>query len=195
MSEWQPRDFLIGDIHTTVRRVVGYARGGLGLDMRFNASPKGRRPPAWALSHLATGHRIVMIEAHQAEAMEIADQFVALTDWDFIGLDGWRNRDPELAQKVRDLTKRHHPKTYMVGRPSNQEAAQVCAAQQAQKEPMARKSTIENWRIRGAAAREFGEPLNLNSGKTPLQRSAWEEGWRAKDDRIRAEKSAPATVN
>lgn len=44
-----------------------------------------------------------MIEAHETEAFRIADQIVGLTDWTFDGLDGWKNTDPDLMQKLGAL--------------------------------------------------------------------------------------------
>jgi hypothetical protein len=80
-----------------------YVNGGLAVHFLWRGSPKGRQPPGWHLIHINTGHAVCVINAHQPEIWAIADRFVALTDWDFCGLDGWKNADPDLLEKVRAL--------------------------------------------------------------------------------------------
>lgn len=80
--------------------VSGRTYRGLGLHQAGRGSPKGKRPPWWALTHLATGHRVCRIDAHEDEALKIATLIAECGDWTFEGLDGWKNSDPELKEKA-----------------------------------------------------------------------------------------------
>jgi len=99
---WRPIHYMVAGL-SEPRQVLGYTYAGLGLHMVHQGSPKGRRPPVWTITHLNTGHRICEITAHAPVAFSNATAFAELTDWDFDGLAGWKNRDPELGEKVGKL--------------------------------------------------------------------------------------------
>lgn len=99
---WRPARYMVAG-PCEPREVLGYTHAGLGLHMIHKGSPKGRRPPVWAITHLNTGHRVCGITAHAPVAFSNATAFAELTDWDFDGLKGWKNRDPELGAKVGKL--------------------------------------------------------------------------------------------
>lgn len=105
---WKAQGFLVADIwNEKPRRVAGYVYRGLGLQLLIKASPKGRRPPTWGLTHLGSGHTVCMITGHVATAFPIAFEIAQCGDWDFDGLNGWINRDPELPKKVRSILDKH----------------------------------------------------------------------------------------
>ena len=85
----------------------GLLWGGLAVTKISSGSPKGRRPPTWLIIHCGSGHAVCIVEAHKTEAFSIADQIADLTDWTFEGLDGWKNTDPDLMDRMRVLAARH----------------------------------------------------------------------------------------
>lgn len=95
---WTPSTFAIVGPGGAIEEKTGYVTSGLGM---WRAMIE--RHVFWSLVHLGSGHRVILITAPEPEAFTIADRFVALSDWDFDGLDGWRNRDPLLGDKLTDL--------------------------------------------------------------------------------------------
>lgn len=75
----------------------------LGLYQVSKSSPKSRRPPTWSLIRLNFVRRVFWIEAQLQDALAIAEGVVTLGDWSSGGIDGWRNVDPDLPQKVKAL--------------------------------------------------------------------------------------------
>ena len=96
--------------------VDGVTRAGLGLRLVVPASPKGRRPAIWSLTHLNSGHRIATLHGDAAAVRQVADAVAELGDWTFGGLDGWRNVDPELPARLGQLVERF-PKVLRFGGP------------------------------------------------------------------------------
>lgn len=103
---WEPADFNVARL-LGPQKVRGYAFNGLGLHMELRGSPKGRRAPTWGLYHLNTGHRIILIIGVVAVAFPIATEIAECSDWTFDGLRGWKNRDPDLYEKLCAITERH----------------------------------------------------------------------------------------
>ncbi len=101
---WKPENFHIARFWGP-DATPGYVHKGLGLSMAIKGSPKGRRPPRWALIHLGSGHLVCFIEGTVAEAFLIATEIADCGDWDFDGLMGWKNRDPEVPTKVAEIFK------------------------------------------------------------------------------------------
>lgn len=120
---WAPSTFLIAHAAGPFD-VTGYVYRGLGLHMAVKASPKGRRPPKWALTHLGSGHRLVFITGAVADAFPVATEIAECGDWSFDGLYGWKNMDPELPAKFRAIVAKHPNATEREGaRNANEEAA------------------------------------------------------------------------
>lgn len=111
---WSPAEILIASAPGMVGSRQGYVWRGLGIHMVHGASPKGHRPPVWLLTHLGSGHAVCRITGHVAKAFPIASEIADLTDWSFDGVNGWRNTDPDLAAKFRNLIARY-PKNVSVG--------------------------------------------------------------------------------
>lgn len=103
---WKPETFPIAVGPQSIDRRAGYTYRGLGLHMVMKASPKGRRPPRWKLTHLGSGHGVAHIDGAVADAFPIASEIAECSEWDFDGLNGWRNRDPELPKKVLEILER-----------------------------------------------------------------------------------------
>lgn len=103
---WEPAKIVIAILGSGQGNRAGYIYRGLGLFMALSASPKGRRPPKWCLTHLNSGHSIAWISGFVKDAFPIASEIAECGDWDFAGLDGWRNQDPELPRKVLEIAAR-----------------------------------------------------------------------------------------
>jgi hypothetical protein len=94
---WQPSDFYIARATYPVQ-MAGYVYKGLGLHIARQTLI--HRLPVWHLTHLNTGHRVAEIRGLVAEAFPIATAIAECGDWDFLSLTGWKDQDPELANKV-----------------------------------------------------------------------------------------------
>jgi hypothetical protein len=102
-DEWTSGCFEVSRRGPTSGRVYR----GLGLYRALKGSPKGRRPPRWSVVHLGSGHRVCMIDAHEHDAVVIATRIAECADWDWDGLDGWRNREPQIMDKLWAATKQY----------------------------------------------------------------------------------------
>lgn len=111
MSEtWQPASFLVAMMaQDEPTLIAGYTYRGLGLSLNYKT--KARRPKKdgtrtmrefWTLTHVGSGHRVCGFEGNVAAVFPLAWEVANLGDWDFDGLYGWKNRDPELMQKFRE---------------------------------------------------------------------------------------------
>jgi hypothetical protein len=124
---WQPRDFLIAHV-AGPQTVPGYVYRGLGIHMQMKGSPKGRRKPVWALTHLNTGHAICRLHGLVADAFPIATEVAECSDWaGFDGLTGWRNQDPDLPEKVKAIAAKNPKIMTSGGSVSSHEAALAVA--------------------------------------------------------------------
>lgn len=124
--EWKEGRFLVG-LGDGVREVTGWCTADLGLELAIEGSPKGRRKPLWSLVHLNTGHRIFCIQAEEHNALALASQVHELTDWSFVSLDGWRDRDPRLHDKVIAVADEAEFKVEFLSAGRSQEAARQIA--------------------------------------------------------------------
>ncbi len=120
-SLWKPAEKYKIVVGPRIEDVTGYTYNGLGLRMHMRGSPKGRRPPMWNLTHLNSGHKIVSLHLHDTLAFKVATQIANLGDWSFNTLGGWRNRDPELRNKVAALLATYGQ--VQLGGPEHDEAA------------------------------------------------------------------------
>ena len=102
IGAWQPDTFLIATWRGVAKQ-IGRTYAGLGMAQLLHMFP----PTGWILTHLGTGHEVCQITAHEPQAFALADQIAALGDWDFDGLEGWRNRDPDLMQRLHAFLKLH----------------------------------------------------------------------------------------
>ena len=109
---WQPGQFLIAGLRGP-EKVNGYIYRSLGMwrAPRFVDRRKRYlehfRQSTWSLTHLGSGHSICHIVAPMQDAFEVATEFADATDWDFDSLGGWRDRDPDLPDKVCTLLDKH----------------------------------------------------------------------------------------
>lgn len=104
-KSWKRETFKVAADEGTVS-VDGITCGGLGLYIKRNISHVLGPLPIVQVVHLNTGHALLNIKAHWETACTIATKMLELTDWDFDGVHGYQNRDPELPAKfeafVRD---------------------------------------------------------------------------------------------
>jgi hypothetical protein len=89
--KWRRDKFLIA-LPEKPERLLGWTYRGLGLDQR------GRTE--WVVTHLGTGYRICKIKGPRFMAFQIATEIAECGEWDFIGISGHLNRDPELRKKA-----------------------------------------------------------------------------------------------
>lgn len=96
--DWKPDNFKI-NTSTGVDTVQGQICNGLGLHK------KGR---VWRVTHLNSGLIVRDLgPIGKTKALELATELAELTDWDFIGEEGWKNRDPALPDKMWDWHQKH----------------------------------------------------------------------------------------
>jgi hypothetical protein len=95
---------------TRVEQVTGWVYNGLGLSLNSSTRARYRRKDgtrklyeSWSATHLNTGHLVRGFRDLTPHALLAAATALAeLTDWDFIGLDGWKNRAPDLMDRLQD---------------------------------------------------------------------------------------------
>jgi hypothetical protein len=128
---WEPAKFKRADKFDGAIETTGYIYRGLGLQMSIVHGPKGRRPPTWSPIHLNSGHVICQISAFVAKAFPIATEIAEGTDWDFSGLDGWKNTDPNLPSKVRNFAERYPRRVISISRASDLVIAEQISTERA----------------------------------------------------------------
>lgn len=87
--------------------IAGYTYRGLGLHFVSKASPKGRRPVRWALIHLGTGHCMAYLDGDVITAFPVATEIAEAGDWDFLSLQGWKDKFPDGREKLEEVCARH----------------------------------------------------------------------------------------
>lgn len=88
MTNWKKDRFLIATAEGP-EWISGWSYRGLGVDLR--------KPGEWFVTHLGSGHRVCGITGTKFMALQIASEIAECGDWDFDGLAGHLNRDPEIA--------------------------------------------------------------------------------------------------
>lgn len=100
--DWVYKTFDAADFDG-VRQKQGYCCDTLAMQKVIRASPRGKRPPIWSLTHLNTGHTVAHICAWEDRAFEIATEIYELIDWSFAGLHGWKNVEPQLPDMMQSI--------------------------------------------------------------------------------------------
>jgi hypothetical protein len=124
---WKPQSYLIaiGDFTT---EIFGRVSGGLGMLQVRGCAARDATKPEWSLTHVGTGHRVCLIRATEVEAFAIATEIAALTNWDFVGVDGWKSRDSAMPRKVRSFARRYGDKVILgTGGPQDRTLARQVA--------------------------------------------------------------------
>lgn len=103
---WQAGTFEIAMPYGPARR-SGYVYRGLGLHVVNKGSPKGKRPPRWTLTHLGSGHALCWLDGDVATAFTVATEIAEAGDWDFLSLQGWKDRFPDAPDRLREILDRH----------------------------------------------------------------------------------------
>ena len=107
-DRWQPATFHVA-LPEGARKRAGFTYRGLGLHIAKTASPKGRRPTKWTVTHLGSGHAVVAINAPFERACAIAAEIAEAGDWSFDGLQGWKNQFPDAKERTREIVAAHDP--------------------------------------------------------------------------------------
>ena len=103
---WKPETFQVAFPGGPTYR-AGYVYRGLGIFQAIGPSPKGRRPAEWSLTHLGTGHKICLIKGDVRTAFPVATEIAEAGDWDFLSLEGWKDRFPDMKEVVGAIIERH----------------------------------------------------------------------------------------
>ena len=99
MSAWQPATFKVA-FSLGAQEREGLEYRGLGLFKLTDGSPKGRRPTTWSLTHLNTGHRVDTLRGDQTTVLRVATEIAEAGDWDFLSLEGWKDRFPDAYERI-----------------------------------------------------------------------------------------------
>lgn len=105
-APWRPARFKIGG--PVIYEVAGWELNGLGLDLRTcwrgrHVRKDGTRlvSTTWMTTHLNTGHSVRVFRGEPCELVfRAATDLALLADWTFQGLEGWRNTDPDIQDKL-----------------------------------------------------------------------------------------------
>jgi hypothetical protein len=107
MNNWKSESFQVALIDGATTERTGYTLRGVGLWMDQKAGWNGDSPPVWGVLHLNTGHQIARIAAGRYAAFDLATKIASLGDWDYGGLKGHQNQDPEIFVRLAALGKAH----------------------------------------------------------------------------------------
>lgn len=99
---WKPETFEVAMPYGPSLK-AGYTYRGLGLWLVHKPSPKGRRPAVWSLTHLGTGHCIFQLQGGVAKAFPVAAEIAEAGDWDFLSLQGHKDRFPDAGVRIREI--------------------------------------------------------------------------------------------
>lgn len=106
---WQMSEFKVAAGDGKILRVLGHTYRGLGL---FILEPaKGLSPAKWSLTHLNSGHRLALIPGNEVDVFRISKEIAECGDWDFGGLRGYQNVDPDLPRKALVIVDRYCKET------------------------------------------------------------------------------------
>lgn len=95
--------------------VAGWTYRGLGL-LRFSGMEakyvrkdgSRRLWESWSITHLNTGHFVAHLLSISAErALRLATDLADAADWDFDGLNGWQNVEPDLPKIYKAWQQRY----------------------------------------------------------------------------------------
>lgn len=116
-----------------IRPVRGIVCGGLGLALLSATKARYKRKDGtrkvwsyWVLAHLNTGHAVASFyDTDIDRLMPVVAEIEALGDWDFAGLEGWRNSEPELQDRYREWQATRAPKWLQAGSGQRDEATAI----------------------------------------------------------------------
>lgn len=107
---WTAENFEIA-MADAPKTVTGWTWRGLGLhQISAGYHSKNRKrtlPPQWALSHLGSGHRIIGLFGEFAHVQIVATEIAIAGDWDFLSLEGWKDRFPDAKDRLLAIVRRH----------------------------------------------------------------------------------------
>lgn len=101
---WQRQAFDVAVLHkghSVAMRIAGFVYAGVGLNRElYYRRGRGAERSLWNVTHLNSGHLIVGLhEKDVPTAFALATSIAQLGDWDFLGLDGYKNSEPELFER------------------------------------------------------------------------------------------------
>lgn len=130
--KWQRGRFSIAS-GLGIMPVRGIMCGGLGLALISATKARHKRKDGtrkvwltWTLAHLNTGHAIAhFYDIDLDRLMPVVAEIEGLGDWDFAGLEGWRNSEPELKDRYQNWRATRAPKQLFVGSGNRDEASAI----------------------------------------------------------------------
>lgn len=129
-TEWIETRFPVA--HPRTGEVVeydGFTNGvGLGVFLEAAADPPGAGDDwlddIWCICHLNTGHAVARVEGQRIAAFQIGEELAGIGDWTFTGIEGWKNLQPDLPQKVAETVRAYTKRgAFMTNRDSSQALA------------------------------------------------------------------------
>lgn len=130
---WRPETFEVA-LPGGPTRKAGYVYRGLGIWQEMQPSPKGRRPAQWSLTHLGSGHKVCSIKGDVRTAFPVATEIAESGDWDFLSLEGWKDRFPNVHEVIGEILSRH-PKIAVRGGGPRHDRSHAYAQQIASNRP------------------------------------------------------------
>jgi hypothetical protein len=84
-----------------------------------------------AIHHLGSGHLLCYVKGDFGIAARVAVDLISCGDWEFGGLEGWKNADPDLTLKVQAVLKKHARVAYVGDHAPDREQARKAARERA----------------------------------------------------------------
>jgi hypothetical protein len=103
MTDWKPETFETA-LNTGPHLVAGYTYRGLGL---YGESSRDGKSGSWTLTHLGTGHMLAHISGGVQKAFPVATEIAEAGDWDFLSLQGWKDRFPDAPERLDEICAKH----------------------------------------------------------------------------------------
>ena len=103
---WKPDNFEVA-LQSGPKTVAGHLYGGLGLHTDDSRQPKGRKTVKWILTHANTGHSIAILMCNVTTAFCIATEFADAGEWDFLSLQGYADRFPNIVDRCEEIASGH----------------------------------------------------------------------------------------
>jgi hypothetical protein len=126
---WQPATYDIALASRCTAPQSGLVYKGLGIASTGELGPYGE---IWLLTHLGSGHAFLKIRGTKEEALAIATEVADCADWNFHGLTGYKNEQPDLPSRLAEVIVKHGRKVRRHTNPtSNAYAAAVVAQKRA----------------------------------------------------------------
>lgn len=121
-KQWVICDYHAALSDNSIGNVTGAVYAGLGLG--YSASE-------FALTHLNTGHMVLVFKCGITKAFVLATELANKFDWDFTSLYGWKNNNPDLISQLSMWCELNVDHVQLRGGPPNERLARDIVAKRA----------------------------------------------------------------